>query len=259
MSNRLVDKEAALYSALQGIYRRENVFAFDTIDSTNTYAKQFASENDGEALFIARHQSAGRGRMGRQFHSGEDKGLFLSLLTRRALCAMDATRLTTLTAVAVARAIEAICPLKVQIKWVNDIYVGLKKLCGILVEGKMASDGTLEYAVIGIGVNLRNQAYPSEISGIATSIEECCGVVLEPCDLAGKIISEIYILLENPTNEEIIKEYRERSMLIGRCVTVLKSGGYSARVLDITDDAHLVVESESGIEELYTGDVSIKL
>lgn len=259
MSERIAIDEAALLEELRDIYTRENVFVFDTVDSTNTYAKGFAREHVCEAVFIARHQTAGRGRMGRSFHSERNKGLFLSLLTRKGLRGIDATRVTTLTAVAVARAIESLCPIDTKIKWVNDIYIGLRKLSGILVEGQMSGDGALEYTVIGIGVNLLRQTYPCEISGIATSIEECCGVRVSPIELAVKIIKEIYKLLENPRDEKIIKEYKERSMLIGREVTVLKNGGYTARVLDITDNAHLVVESEYGREELYTGDVSIKL
>ena len=259
MSDRLADKEAVLYSALGDFYKRENVFVFDTIDSTNTFLKEYATECECEAIAIACHQSAGRGRMGRSFHSGDGKGLFLSLLTRGGFCGIDATRLTTIAAVAVARAIESVCPLDVKIKWVNDLYVADRKLCGILVEGKMLSDGELLYSVIGIGVNLLRQDYPCEISGIATSIEECCGAVIDPIDLAVRIVREIYMLLENPTDEKTIKEYKERSMLIGRCVTVLKNTPYHAKVLDITNDACLVIESEFGIEELYTGDVSVKL
>ena len=259
MSGRIKADELAIFNELSDIYEEESVFVFDTIDSTNTYAKQFAKEHSSEAIFIARRQTAGRGRMGRAFHSEKDKGLFLSILTRKGLCGVDATRVTTLTAVAVARAIESVCPLDAKIKWVNDIYVGLRKLCGILVEGQMSYDGGLEYTVIGIGVNLLSQEYPCEISEIATSIEECCGIRVSPIELAVKIVKEIYTLLKNPLDKKIIKEYKERSMLIGRNIVVLKNGGYSAVVLDITDDAHLVVKSECGVEELYTGDVSIRL
>lgn len=259
MSERILTDELALASALDDIYIRDNVFVFDTVDSTNTYAKDFANAGGGEAIFIARSQSAGRGRMGRSFHSEDGKGLFLSLLTRKGLCGIDATRVTTLSAVAVARAIEALCPIDARIKWVNDIYVGLRKLCGILVEGKMTSDGRLDYTVIGIGVNLRSQEYPDEISGIATSIEECCGVRIEPLDLAVGIVREIYALVENPTDPKIMKEYKARSMLLGREVTVLKEKPYTTRVVDITDEARLVVDGECGREELFTGDVSIRL
>lgn len=259
MSERMINDEQAFYGALGEIYERENIFVFDTIDSTNTYAKSFAREYNGEAVFIAHGQTAGRGRMGRSFHSAEGKGLFMSILTRCGLVGVDATRLTTLTAVAVARAIRSVCPIDAKIKWVNDIYVDLKKLAGILVEGQMSVEGELEYAVIGIGVNLLRQDYPCEISTIATSIEECCGVRVEPIDLAIRIVKEINTLLENPLDKKIMKEYKERSMLIGKCVTVLNNGGYTAMVTDITDDARLVVESERGREELYTGDVSIKL
>ncbi len=258
MSERIVNDEDRLYGELSDLYERENLMVFDTVDSTNAYAKELARLGTDEAIVIARHQSAGRGRMGRSFHSGDGKGLFLSLLTRGSFCGIDATRLTTIAAVAVARAIESVCPLDVKIKWVNDLYVADRKLCGILVEGKMLSDGELLYSVIGIGVNLLRQDYPCEISGIATSIQECCGAVIDPIDLAVRIVREIYMLLENPTDEKTIKEYKERSMLMGRCVTVLKNTPYHAKVLDITNDACLVIESEFGIEELYTGDVSVK-
>ena len=259
MNKRIVNDEAAIFSALGEIYGKENIFVFDALDSTNTYAKKFARENSAEAIFIARHQTAGRGRMGRSFHSAEGKGLFLSLLTYCGLHGIDATRLTTLTAVAVARAIESVCPIDAKIKWVNDIYVDQKKLAGILVEGRMSASGELDYAVIGIGVNLLEQDYPSEISAIATSIEECCGARVEPIELAVRIAREIYELLKCPLDEKIMKEYKNRSIIIGKTVTVLNNGTYTSRVLDITDDAHLVVEGEHGKEELFTGDVSIRL
>ena len=259
MSERIVNDEIALFSSLGEIYAKENIFVFDTLDSTNTYAKKFARENSSDAIFIAHHQTAGRGRMGRSFHSAKGKGLFLSLLTYCGLGGNDATRLTTLTAVAVARAIESVCPINAKIKWVNDIYVDVKKLAGILVEGQMSVNGELDYAVIGIGVNLLEQDYPCEISAIATSIEECCGTRVEPIDLAVKIVREIYTLLKCPFDKKIMIEYKNRSMLIGKTVTVLNNGGYTATVLDITDDARLVVESEHGTEELFTGDVSIRL
>ena len=140
------------------------VFAYDTVDSTNTRAKLFAKSCGAgltPAIFISRAQSAGRGTRGRSFESPIDSGLYISFLFYPDLSAVDAAHLTTYAATRVCRAIDRISEGTAEaprIKWVNDIYIGEKKLSGILTEGAPDEQGNLCYAVVGIGINLKSGA-----------------------------------------------------------------------------------------------------
>ena len=139
------------------------VFCSDSTESTNLDAKKYAEEHPETpcALFIADSQTAGRGRLGRSFLSQGGVGLYFSLLLRGVGEAMDALSLTTYSAVALCRALRRVSDIEPKIKWVNDIYVGEKKLAGILTEGRLCTEesGKLDYAIIGIGVNVARQDF----------------------------------------------------------------------------------------------------
>ncbi|MBQ8413351.1 MAG: biotin--[Lachnospiraceae bacterium] len=142
-----------------------NIIQYDSTDSTNTKAKEFALRGSVDGtLIIAHHQTKGRGRLGRSFESPKNEGIYMSLLLRPTLPLVRYANITLITAVAVARAIEKVCHIKPSIKWPNDILVNGKKLVGILTES--GSD----YVIIGIGINLFNQNFPEPIAQTATSI-----------------------------------------------------------------------------------------
>ena len=130
--------------------------------STNDYIKK--SSNLDSAVVIAKKQTLGRGRLNRTFYSPENKGIYLSILVKPQLETKNSVKITTFTAVAVANAIEKVSGLKTQIKWVNDIFINGKKVCGILAEASQNfKESKLDYAVIGIGINLYGKDFPMKL------------------------------------------------------------------------------------------------
>ncbi len=233
-------------------------------DSTNERAKAYALENPddtGTHVFIADEQSAGRGRRGRSFVSNKDAGIYVSILMHSGVLGFDATRITAKSAVALARAVEAVTGEKVSVKWVNDIFLGGKKLAGILVEGAMAENGKTAYIIVGMGINVYKNAISEEISNIATSIESETKKRIDRNILAAEIINEFLRVTENMTEAEVYGEYRSRSFVIGGRVNVIKlSESYPAKVLDVQSDYSLLIERENGdTESLFTGEVSLRI
>ena len=238
------------------------IIVYNITDSTNTQAKLYAqSGNTSDAVFIASEQTAGRGRLGRSFVSNAGKGIYLSILLNRTMPADYATSLTTYMAVIAARVIDSLAGTEAKIKWVNDIYLGGKKLSGILTEGRASDDGEhLSYAVIGIGINLLKQDFPTEITSIATALEDECGKKTGVNDLAALIIKEFFNNLSLVGTQKIADEYKSRSFLIGEDVTVIKpTEKYEATVKDITDRCELLLVLPDGTEKiLSTGEVSVR-
>ncbi len=231
---------------------------YDLTDSTNTRAKEYArenAENKEPVIFIADGQTGGRGRLGRSFISNSGAGIYISILTYPDTLASDATAATARAAVSLARAIEAVCDCKISIKWVNDLYLGGKKLAGILTEGEMDSDGKIAYQVIGMGINIYKSAISDEISAIATSIE---GEQISPPDrsvLTARIIREFF-----SDSGDCYNEYKSRSLVIGKTVTVINPAeSYEATVVDINPDFSLSIIRDGKPERLFTGEISIKM
>ena len=238
-----------------------DIYYFDRIESTNTFAKELANRSSDKrtAVILAKAQSAGRGSNGRGFISKAGRGVYLSILfyPQPEVCAAD---ITVYAAVKICRAIESLCPLNCKIKWVNDIYINDRKLAGILTEGRVIGD-SLEYAVMGVGINTRGKRLPHEISKIATSIEKECGKLVDSLDLAEKICKEFLSDLKSIKAQSIKDEYKNRSMLIGRTVSVLSpSGDFLAKVLEIRDTGAIILEDEQkNTHELQSGTVSLQI
>jgi BirA family biotin operon repressor/biotin-[acetyl-CoA-carboxylase] ligase len=170
---------------------------------------------------------------------------------------------TTAAAVAVCRAIEEVCGKQPEIKWVNDIYLNGKKICGILAEAVTDHrTGRITHIIAGIGINCDPSAIPDELTDIAGAIDGD----FSASRLAAHVLNNLLELTESQDTESIISSYRDRSMVLGKTVTVYK-GGYSpeaaglrARVLDIAGDGGLVVlYSDGSQEKLSTGEISIRL
>lgn len=234
-----------------------------SLPSTNTELKKQAANGEKEGLvLIANEQTAGRGRMGRSFYSPADKGIYLSLLIRPELQADQAVLLTTLTAVSVAKAIESVVGLTVGIKWVNDLYFGDKKIVGILTEGGLdVESGTLQYAVIGIGINVFTDDFPEEIKDNAASLTEINEQnTISRSFLTAQILNQIAEDLPLLNSKAFIPEYKSRSILLGKEIYVIKKNlKIPAVALDIDNTASLVVQYEDGsIETLSSNDVSIR-
>lgn len=231
---------------------------YEITDSTNTRAKEFAKENPKNrdtVVFIANGQSAGRGRRGRSFVSKGGAGIYLSILAYPDEKVRDATVATAKAAVLLSRAIEQLCDCKIGIKWVNDLYLGDKKLAGILTEGETREDGKMAYQVIGMGINVYKNSVSEEISHIATSLESEVVAPPDRAKLVAMIIKEFVSFGGN-----FYDEYRARSIVIGKTVTVLKpTESYDAKVIDINPDFSLIVDRKGIKERIFTGEISIKV
>lgn len=245
---------------MKKLQKNVNLFAFKKIDSTNIYAKTLASEGykDGTVV-VAREQTAGKGRLGRTFFSKRG-GLYFSVILRPYKSLNDTVFITTAAAVAAARAIEKVSGKKCEIKWVNDIYINSKKVCGILTEGAITPDGSLDYAILGVGINLfaPKGGFPSNLP--------LAGSVFDKKILKNKIkkeilaifLAEFYRFYENIDKKEFIAEYQSRSLLTDKEITYQKEGSqYKARVVGIDDNANLIVENNSGIEKISHGEIQI--
>lgn len=238
------------------------VETYDVLPSTNTLLKERGRMGEPHGLIVAAaEQTAGRGRMGRDFFSPAETGIYFSVLLRPSLPVKDCQLITTAAAVACARVLERISKTEAMIKWVNDIYINNKKVCGILTEASLTSKGTLDFAVLGIGINIT-----SPKNNFPTDLINKAGSVLNNSadDLRGFIVAEVLNefmpLYESLENRAYFDEYRRRSLLDGKCVEVIKHDCIlPATAMYIDDELRLVVQYEDkSIEHLYTGDVSIK-
>lgn len=252
-------------SEMRNAFSRElpgiDAFVYDTVGSTSDEARNFAREHKGrDAFFIAREQTAGRGRRGRSFVSN-DGGLYISYLLHPTLKTRDAVMLTVFSAVALSEVIEEMTEAVPKIKWVNDIFLGGKKLAGILAEGEFSEDGEgFEYAVIGIGVNLHGTALAPEIEGIATTIEAELGIKADISDFAVRLAKKLKDF-EASEISSYIGKYRERSAVIGKRVRMTSAGeDFFCEVLRIENDGAISVSLDSGEEKsFYSAEVSVIL
>lgn len=248
----------------KSIGKRVNITVFDELDSTNTYLKHLALSHAEEGtVIIARRQSAGRGRLGRSFFSPDMTGLYISVLLRPRLRAENAVNVTAMTAVAMAHAIERVSPAKAQIKWVNDIFVENKKVCGILCESKFDINAVSEYVVVGAGVNVcaPRGGFPKEIEGIAGALYGDCDVEHKCNELAAAFIEELFTGYENLESKGFLEEYRRRSLAVNKRIAILSGGNVKeAKAIGIDDECRLIVHHDNGeVEHIATGEISIKL
>ena len=237
------------------------VEVFDCLDSTNTTAKNLALEGGAEGdLVIALSQSGGRGRMGRSFYSPKGNGIYFSVILRPKIKAEDISLITPTAAVAVAKAFEDVAKKSPKIKWVNDIFVNGKKVCGILSEAAFNTDSTAMYVILGIGINL----YAPE-NGFPEDIKSIAGALLEPNEtidinlLLSNIINNFFKLYKDLKSTDTVDAYRTRLLLKNQKVNYIKNGEpKSGTVLDIDEAFQLVIETESGkTEHLQSGEVTV--
>lgn len=225
---------------------------FKTIDSTNSFAKSLAQLGAAHGTtVISEVQTHGKGRMGRSFYSPMGMGLYLSVIIRPKLSVEHSLLITSCAAVAVAEAIEKVSGIDCKIKWVNDIYAGKKKLCGILTEASVdVEQGGLEYAVVGIGVNVQNVVFPKSVSDIATSIKMETGENISRSLLAAEILNSLEEKFAAMTDKSFLEEYRRRSNVIGKRIDVTQ-GEKTVRMecTGIDEYGRLLVKADNGTEK----------
>ena len=234
------------------------------IGSTNDYLREKAAQGKGEGYaVVAGAQTRGKGRTGRSFYSPADTGIYLSLLLRPKDCGpAQAVKFTTMAAVAACEAIEKVSHRSPQIKWVNDIYIDGKKVSGILTEASVSlENGSLEYVLLGIGINV----YPPE-KGFPQELRETAGSVFQERKSDGKnqltagFLNRLMEIYTKEETGEYAEEYRKRSMVLGKRIQILTpEGEKGARALEIDKDCRLLVEYEDGNRELLrAGEIRIR-
>ena len=255
-------------SALLPDTRAENLLYFDSVDSTNNVLKSLASEGAvSGTVVIADHQTGGKGRRGRSFASPSGAGVYLSYLFKPESGFDKISDLTSWTAVAVADAIKNAYGFDTQIKWVNDLLMNRKKICGILTEVSVEGEsGFIDTCIIGIGVNVNESEFPSEISEIATSISiENGGMKFIRAKLASEIIRSMDKLASDwPGSSYYLDRYRDLNITTGSMITayprMAENGqGRTGTAISINDDFSLKVEfSDGSVEDLKSGEVSVR-
>ena len=252
--------------------RGRRVHVFDVTDSTNLQAKKLVLDRkaDHGSLVFANQQTAGRGRLGRDFHSPRN-GMYMSMVIEPEFDMSHSGLVTVSAAAAVAEALSQVCGIDARIKWVNDVYVDGKKVCGILTEAMTDFEtGAIGALIIGIGINTNTDGFPDRIKDIAGAVS------LEDAKAKSALIARIselvlkYVQQIGEGRPAFMKIYRDRSMILGENITVYKGkyredptveiGGIKAKAVAIDDEGGLIVKYRNGKEEtLTTGEVSVRI
>ena len=252
----------------------KKVFIAQSVDSTNTRLKALLQESKSiqelhKTILASASQTSGYGRLSRSFYSPDQNGIYFSFIYIPQETAFNPAFYTVSAALAVSLAVEEVTGIKTKIKWVNDLYVSDKKVCGILAEGfcPPGSD-SISAMVIGIGINLHTDAekLPEEIKKTAGGIfDSTDGKTCSRSQLLAKSMFKCLDFLDSGKAgwKNLVQSYRERSYLDGKRVLVRPLAGndknsYRAKVIGISDELELEVECEDGsIKRLSTGEVTL--
>ncbi len=243
--------------------KNRNIIFLNEIDSTNNYAKQLVRNGEPSGTVItAKTQTAGKGRLGRSFCSPSGTGIYMSIILRPDYDMETVSLLTSCMSVAAARAIDKLYGTDIKIKWVNDLYLNGRKICGILTESAVNSEGKADFAIIGIGINVKSvkQFFPADLLSIASSLEDETGETFSLSEISAGVINELERILPELESCHFIEEYRSRSCVIGRDVIITKADREkTAKAVGISDKAGLIVRYSDGTEEILTsGEARIK-
>ena len=261
----LTEREIRRFLSGDGILGRE-LHCLERVDSTNTYAKKLALSGAPEGtVVIANDQTAGRGRMGRQFQSPRDKGIYLTVLLRPEMEPQRLMPVTAMAGVAVCQAVEKVCGVRPGLKWPNDPVIGNRKLCGVLTEMSLEGEtGHVQYLVLGIGINVGQQAedFTSDVAAIATSLTAYLGRPVSRPELAAALIEELedlYQTLKGGDLRGYLAAYRRDCVNLGKTVQLLGEGQEVVTAVDIDEEFGLVVRTAEGTEKtVRSGEVSVR-
>ena len=257
--------KAKIQNYLPGDHPWQNhIYWFETIDSTNTRAKEMAAKGAAHGtVLIADRQTGGRGRMGRSFHSPAGSGIYMSVILRPQCNATELMHLTCATAVAAAEGIEKATGLHPGIKWTNDLVIGHKKLGGILTELSVTGTGMVDYAIVGIGINCTQKAedFPEEIRSIATSLEYSTEKSVDRASVIANILTTLDTICKDLQSvSQILARYRKNCITIGQEISLVRGEEIRhGKALDVDDAGALLVEFPDGHREnIQSGEVSIR-
>lgn len=245
---------------------QDSVLWFDSIDSTNTQARELAAQGAPEGtVLIADRQTCGRGSRGRSFHSPGGTGIYLSVILRPNCPPTKLMHLTCGAAVAVCEAIQAAAGIQPGIKWTNDLVLDGRKIAGILTELSVTPKGIVDFVIVGIGINClqSREDFPEGIAAFAGSLKSVTGKEIDRSRLAAELIRSLYRMAQEllPRKDAILARYRKNCITLGREISIVKADGIvtHARALDIDKNGGLIVRLQDGtVTTVSSGEVSIR-
>lgn len=256
--------EEELQSCRKTKWAGQEIAYFDEIDSTNIKAKELAEQGyPNGTLVVADQQVSGRGRRGRSWESPSGTGIFMTLMLKPEINPNNASMLTLVAALAVAKAIKEVTGLDAQIKWPNDIVINGKKICGILTEMSAQFD-YINHIVIGIGINVHNEVFSDEIAHMASSLLlESQGKKFRRAEIIEKILEyfeeyyEIYLETEDLT--ALTGEYNKILVNMNKPVRVLDpKDEFEGKAMGITAKGELIVDTWESRKLVSSGEVSVR-
>ena len=258
-------KDQILKNLTESCPWQDSVLYFDSIDSTNTRAKELAAQGAPHGtVLIADHQTGGRGRLGRSFLSPAGTGVYLSVILRPGCAPGQLMHLTCAAAVAMCDAVEEAARFRPGIKWTNDLVYKNRKIAGILTELRIGPKGLVDYAVVGIGINCCQQEedFPPDLRNMAGSLAMVSGKVVDQSEVAAAMIRALHEMDRNLTDKAgFMDRYRRDCITVGREISLLKADG-SVRhgtALSVDDEGALVVRFRDGTTEaVSSGEVSVR-
>lgn len=240
-----------------------SICSFESLDSTNNEAKrQLAAgglAQEQVLLITAEEQTAGRGRLGRSFYSPFGTGIYMSFVFTASASLTDAVGITSAAAVAVVRAVKRLTGKAVQIKWVNDIFLDGKKICGILTEAVTSLESSrAQQIVVGIGINCATVDFPEQMGGIAGSLK---GTDVRGCALCAAVTEELYDFIGQLSQRPWMEEYRTASLVLGKEILCIQGEHtFPAVAEEIDETGGLIVRCVDGTRKaLHSGEVSVRL
>ncbi len=234
---------------------------FDELDSTNLYAKSMSrKEFDEGTVILADRQTAGRGRLGREWKSEAGKNLTFSVLLKPRISRQQIGILSLYASIAVVDALRQIAGLAAECKWPNDVLIKGKKICGALSEAVFMQD-ELRSVVVGIGINVNQIEFPSELCNAATSIHIETGSVIDRSMVLARVLEymeSFYTILRNDGPQAVLRHWEKRTTIIGKQISVLDRGTIiTGTAKTIASDGGLILEIQGREKKILSGDVSL--
>ena len=246
--------EQEIKNHLDKKYQKIKIKIFDTIPSTNLYAKQAVSQKQitNNTLIVANSQTAGRGRFDRKFFSPAQTGIYMTIVIFPKKNAEDILFVTLTAAVAIVRTIKNLTGISVNIKWVNDIFFNNKKISGILTETIFNTEtNKIENLIIGIGLNVTTHNFPEDLKDIATSLN----VRISRNKFIAEITNNFFDLFNNFDNEQIITEYKKYLITNKKVICYIDGQKFKGKIEGINNNGNLIVNTDNKQVILNSGEI----
>ncbi|SKC92874.1 biotin--[acetyl-CoA-carboxylase] ligase [Maledivibacter halophilus] len=241
-----------------------DIYYFKTIDSTNNYGKKLALDGALEGtIVLSDEQTGGRGRLGRAWVSPPGTSISMSIILRPTIYPNEAAKITEITAAAVANAISRVTKLKTGIKWPNDIIINSKKVCGILTE-MSAEINSINYVIVGMGINVNINEFPDEINNVATSLKKELNMEISRKELVINIVNEFeklyYDFINTGDLSKTVEICKEKSVILGKMIKIINRNEIIiAKAIDIDENGELIIKKDDGeIINIISGEISVR-